>query len=115
MDRLTNAIKHDYKLTFSERPQTLADPTPEPREAQFIGVRNWLWENWRYVQNELAPLGHHAMDQRRLSLIRQLREHITRLDKMQARAWSKCITEHLIRTQWGTDSDQGPLKFALGS
>ena len=96
------------QLTFGVIPKTLADEAPEPNEPRYIGAFNWLREQGRYIEDELVPIGHHDMDQRRAALLRRVREELKRLDKMKSRAWSKCVAENLIRNYLRRD-DQGPM------
>ena len=104
----------DIRLTFATEPRTLSDPAPEPREAHFVGSYNWILEQRRYIEELLLPIGHHDMDQRRLALLRYVDQQVDRMDRMKARAWCKCVAEHLIREHLQRDNDQGPVVVKHG-
>ena len=68
VDRYVQTVLQE--LTFTAKPKSLSNEPLDPREGQFTGVRFWLE---RYLE-EMAPIGHHEMDQCQLGLV----HHISR-------------------------------------
>lgn len=63
----------------------------------------------RYVSEELAPIGDHDMDQRRLALLRRLTSEMNRLQQMKETAWARLLVTHIIQSHMSGTDENGPL------
>ncbi len=115
VDRLCRSIPLELQLTFPRRPRSVADEAPEPKKGRFVALYQWLVSQRQYLEQSLAPLGHHDMDQCRLALLRLINSEIKRLDRMKAKAWSKLVAEELIHAHIGKDRGQGPVVVKSGT
>lgn len=112
VDRYVQTVPQE--LTFTAKPKSLSDEPPDPREGHFTGVRFWLEQQQRYLE-EMAPIGHHEMDQRRLGLVRHVSRQIAHLERLKRKAWSKRVAEELIQAHLARDGGRGPVVVKDGA
>ncbi|CDO77460.1 hypothetical protein BN946_scf184881.g3 [Trametes cinnabarina] len=106
--RMGRTVPKHFKLSFSVRLSTMADPCPEPDEAKFVGFYRWVTEQRRYLSESLAPLGHKDLDRRREAMIAKLDSELARLDSMKERAWSSHAFQTVILARLAPGVD-GPV------
>ncbi|PIL24708.1 hypothetical protein GSI_12594 [Ganoderma sinense ZZ0214-1] len=102
-------VPDGMKLTFDGVPASIESSAPEPSTPGFRTLAMWLQDQVRYVSEELAPIGDHDMDQRRLALLRRLTSEIDRLQQIKETAWAGHIAAHIMKSHMSETDQNGPL------
>ena len=114
VDKMCTSVPNGMKLVFDVEPTSLEISPPEPSTPGFGNLLTWLTDQIRYVSSELAPIGDHDMDQRRLALLRRLKSEIDCLERMKETAWARVLTSHIIQSHMSSTDQSGPLSFERG-
>ena len=109
LDKMCILVPNDLTLAFDAEPTSASTPTPEPTTPSFRTFHAWLLDQMRYVSKELAPIGDHDMDQRRVALLRRLTSEMNRLQQMKETAWAHLLVTHIIQSHMSGTDENGPL------
>ncbi|PIL27816.1 hypothetical protein GSI_10970 [Ganoderma sinense ZZ0214-1] len=109
VDQMCKSMPNNMKLTFETMSTSLEDPAPEPSTPGFATLYTWLEDQIRYISQDLPPIGHRDMDQRRLALLRRLTSELERLKTLKETAWSRQLAAHIIRTHMRDADGNGPV------